>query len=171
MASKPEIERKYLIAYPDVRALLAMEGAVCDELAQTYLLAPEGVTSRVRRRRHADGTSTYTHTVKRRRSMLVNDEAEREITETEYLTLLQSRNPALRTVEKRRITLPYGGLALEIDLYPFWERTAILEIELPSESTEAPLPPFLTVLREVTEDARYKNECLARNIPAEFPEE
>lgn len=167
MSQKPEIERKYRIAYPDLAALLSLDGARCDEIAQTYLLAPPGVTSRVRRRTLPDGTSIYTHTVKHRRTLLTNDEDEREIPEEEYLTLLQARNPALRTVEKRRVTIPYGGLLLEIDLYPFWQKTAILEIELPSEDTPAPLPPFLTVIDEVTEDVRYKNERLAAEIPEE----
>ena len=167
MSAKPEIERKYRIAYPDVDALLAMAGAQCDEIAQTYLVAPAGVTSRVRRRVHADGSCTYTHTIKLRRTLLMNQEDERELSEAEYLKLLESRNPALRTVEKRRITIPYGGLLLEVDLYPFWQNIAILEIELPSEDIPAPLPPFLTVLSEVTDDVRYKNERLAAEIPEE----
>ena len=167
MSQKPEIERKYRIAYPDVAALLALDGARCDEIAQTYLVAPPGVTSRVRCRTLPDGTRIYTHTVKHRRTLLMNHEDEREITAEEYAVLLAARNPALCTVEKRRITIPYGGLFLEIDLYPFWQRTAILEIELPSEDTPPPLPPFLTVIDEVTEDVRYKNERLAAEIPAE----
>ena len=167
MSEKPEIERKYRIAYPCVEGLLAMAGAQCDEIAQTYLTAPEGVTDRIRRRVHPDGTCSYTHTVKRRHTLLVNQEDECEITEEEYLVLLKSRNPALRTIEKRRITLPFGGYLLEIDLYPFWQKSAILEIELPSVDTVPPLPPFLTILAEVTDDVRYKNERLAAEIPEE----
>ena len=51
--------------------------------------------------------------------------------------------------------------------YPFWQKQAVLEVELPSEDTELVLPPYLTVLCDVSGDRRYKNVSLARAIPDE----
>ena len=49
MSEHLEIERKYLIAMPDTRALRAACSHVY-EMEQTYLAAAPGVTARVRRR-------------------------------------------------------------------------------------------------------------------------
>ena len=166
MHAKPEIERKFLIAKPDTALLSSLPGAFCDSIVQTYLLAEPGVTARVRRREGVAGVS-YTHTEKRRLSDMTAMESEREITEEEYRALLAKADPALRPIEKQRYTVPMRDLFLEIDLYPFWERQAVLEVELPSEDAALSLPPYLSVLCEVTEDRRYKNVCLARCVPPE----
>ena len=54
-----------------------------------------------------------------------------------------------------------------MDVYPFWERTAILETELSDPTHHAEIPPFLTVIREVTGERAYTNRNLARRIPPE----
>lgn len=160
-----EIERKFLIAMPSAEWLLA-EGAACDAITQTYLLSEEGVTARVRRREGATGVE-YTHTEKRRVTDATAQEDERVINKEEYETLLKTADPALTPIRKRRWSLPYGGRLLEIDVYPFWQRTAVLEIELPAEDAPLALPPYLTVLTEVTSDKRYKNVSLAASVPPE----
>ncbi len=160
-----EIERKFLIEKPSEEWLLAA-GARCDDIIQTYLLAEEGTTARVRARRR-EGKTTYTVTEKRPVTSRCAWESEREITEEEYRALLDRADPTCRPIQKRRYTLPNGGFLLEIDLYPFWQRTAVLEIELPQEDTPFSLPPEIVVLREVTEDLRYKNSSLSKSIPAE----
>ena len=49
-----------------------------------------------------------------------------------------------------------------MDLYPFWQDQAVLEVELEQEDDLISIPPELTVLREVTGDAAYKNAVLAK---------
>ena len=161
-----EIERKFKIAMPSTEALLAMEGAQYSDIVQTYLLCEEGVTSRVRRREGRGGVR-YTATEKRRITAVTAVENERELSEEEYRALLETADPDLTPIEKRRITVPYGGYLLEVDIYPFWQNTAILEIELPSEDAAFTLPPAIRVIEEVTADYRYKNVSLARKIPEE----
>ena len=166
MSKKPETERKFLIAKPELSYLLALPGAEATAILQTYLVAEPGVTARVRRREGSAGV-VYTATEKRRLSAMTAMEDERELAEREYRALLLRANPALRPIEKTRVTVPHGGLLLEIDLYPFWDRTAVLEVELPSEDTPLALPPCLSVLREVTGELAYKNVSLAARIPPE----
>ena len=55
----------------------------------------------------------------------------------------------------------------EIDLYDFWQDRATLEVELATEAEAFTLPPFVTVLRDVTADKRYKNVSLAAELPRE----
>lgn len=166
MPKNLEIERKYLIAMPDERELLSQPGVICDTIVQTYLLADDGVTARVRARCGENGT-VYTATEKRHLSELTAIEDERIVTEEEYRALLARRDPALRSIEKRRYTIPYGGHLLEIDIYPFWSRQAVLEVELPNEEAVIHLPPYIEILREVSGERRYKNVSLAKNIPEE----
>jgi CYTH domain-containing protein len=161
-----ETERKFLIAYPDREALLHREGATASEITQTYLLHPEGLSERVRQRVYADRTEYY-HTVKRFLTAMTNEEKERTVTKEEYEELLTRQDPARAPIQKTRICIPHESHLLEIDLYPFWKKQAVLEVELEAEDTPLSLPPYLTVLREVTGEKAYKNRALALRIPAE----
>lgn len=55
-----EIEKKYLIKYPDV-SLLKERGAVKKQIKQVYLSAAEGVSERVRRTETEEGIITTNH--------------------------------------------------------------------------------------------------------------
>ncbi len=158
-----EIERKFLIRRPDLLNL----GSLCKikEISQTYLTATEG-SARVRRTQDGDRV-TYTETVKRSLSPMRRMEIERVITESEYNRRLAARDPRRQTIRKTRYYLPYNGHTFEIDIYPFWNKQAVMEVELKSETEAFDLPPMIKVLREVTEDNRYSNHSLAREIPPE----
>ena len=164
MTEPLEIERKYLIAYPDLEQLQALCAAVY-EMEQTYLHAAPGVTARVRRR--VGEREEFFHTEKVRISDRTAVERERQITREEYERLLQTREEKAMTVSKRRYCLPYGGLLFEIDVYPFWQKVAVMEVELSAEDQYVELPPQITVIREVTDDYRMKNAALARHVPDE----
>ena len=159
-----EIERKYLIAYPDVDALRPRCSAVY-EMEQTYLRAAPGVTARVRRR--VGEREEFFHTEKERITDRTHVERERTVTREEYETLLQTRDENALSVCKTRYCLPHDGLVFEIDVYPFWKTVAVMEVELEREDQTYTLPDGITVIREVTEDRRMKNAALARHIPSE----
>ena len=160
-----ETERKYLIRRPEEKWLeTAAEGS---DIVQTYLKKKEnGLSGRVRRRSEKNGT-VYTHTQKRHISAMSREEYEREISEEEYNKLLLTADPKRRTIEKRRYVLMYKDQRLEIDLFPFWSDRAIMEIELEREDQAVDFPPEINIIREVTEDRRYTNSSLAREIPME----
>lgn len=162
-----EIERKWLITRPDASILAAQPGAAASQIVQTYLTAPDDVTRRVRART-AGGITTYTRTTKRRIDAMTADEDEAVISADEYIVLLHEADPVCHPIVKTRWCIPYAGQTLEIDLYPFWAKQAVLEIELPSPDAAAALPGWLTVLREVTGDHAYSNHSLARSIPDEI---
>ena len=159
-----EIERKYLIVYPDVETLRPRCSAVY-EMEQTYLHAAPGVTARVRRR--VGEKEEFFHTEKERITDRTHVERERTVTREEYEALLKTRDENALTVCKRRYCLPHGGLVFEIDVYPFWKSVAVMEVELEGEEQAFTLPDGITVIREVTSDRRMKNAALARHIPSE----
>lgn len=67
-----------------------------------------------------------------------------------------------RPIRKDRYCLADGNQYFEIDIYPFWQDKAILEIELSRPDEEIRIPGMLKLIREVTEDERYKNASLAK---------
>jgi len=158
-----EIERKYLIRRPDTAWL--EEHAEGSDIVQTYLeTATPGHSNRVRMRRDANGT-VYTHTEKKRISAMRREETEREISREEYLALLKTADHKRRVIYKRRYILIYRGQHFEIDVFPFWSDRAIMEIELEDEGTPVELPMDVAVIKEITEDKRYTNASLAKEIP------
>lgn len=157
-----EIERKYLIDLPG-EELLDRSASARWEIVQIYL-ENKDATERVRQVTE-NGAARYYHTEKRQISAMSNFEAEREITEAEYKMYLCCADPALKPIHKTRWRIPCCGHVLEIDRYPFWEKTAVLEIEFESEDETAELPAWITIRKEVTGDYRYKNVALAREVP------
>jgi len=156
-----EIERKFLIEYPDVIALEKLPNCQRVEIIQTYLTAPAGEESRVRQR-GIDGNYIYFQTTKKKVTELKRVEVERRLSKDEYLRLLMDADPACRPIRKTRYCLTFDNQYFEIDVYPFWKNKAILEIELADESAEIRFPAQIKVIGEVTDDDSYKNASLAR---------
>ncbi len=163
-----ECERKFLVRKFDLAIWQKQEGYGESHITQTYLLSEPGVTARIRKRVYTDRTE-YTHTEKRRLSALTAEEIEKSISAEEYAVLLQRADPERHSIEKIRYTLPFKEHLLELDVYPFWEKQAVLEIELSHEDEAFSLPPEITVLREVTAERAYKNAALAKTVPPEEP--
>lgn len=158
-----EIERKYLIEYPDVEKLEKMINCQKVEISQTYLSDSAGNEVRVRQR-GKDGDYIYTQTTKKNVSGCKRVEIEKRLSEREYVTLLMQADPECRPIRKTRYCLMYKNQYFEIDLYPFWKDRAIVEIELSKEDDEIQFPDFLKVIQEVTEDESYKNHSLAKQL-------
>ena len=156
-----EIERKFLIEYPDLEELEKLPNCSRVEIIQTYLMASDGSEARVRQR-GADGNYIYTHTAKRKMTDTKRVEMERRITKNEYLRFLMDADPDRRPIRKTRYCLTYGTQYFEIDVYPFWKDKAIAEIELTDENEEIVFPEQIKVIREVTDDETYKNSFLAK---------
>lgn len=159
-----EIERKFLIEYPDIDLLEAFPGSRRIEMEQTYLKTDDGFTSRVRRS-STGGVTRYYFTEKKRLTDIKCIENEREVTRDEYEKLLKLADPERRTVYKTRYCLPQGESTTEVDIYPFWSDRAIAEVELRSEDEIVRLPELIKVIREVTAEKAYKNAAIAKEIP------
>ena len=156
-----EIERKFLIGYPDLNIL---ERYPKSDIAQTYLKTNDGMTSRVRKRT-SEGVTKYIFTEKKRVTDVTYIENERELSAEEYEELLKLADPERRTVYKTRYCVPYGGRVVEVDVYPFWSDRAIAEVEMESEDEAVSLPDIIKFIRDVTAEKQYKNAAIAKKIP------
>lgn len=156
-----EIERKYLIEYPDIKWLEGNPSCQRIEIIQTYLNSAAGEEVRVRQR-GVDGNYIYFQTIKRKVSDVKRVEIERRLSQAEYLKLLMEADTTKRQIRKTRYCLTYENQYFEIDVYPFWTDKAIAEIELSDEKAEILFPKQLKVIKEVTDDDSYKNASLAK---------
>lgn len=156
-----EIERKFLIEYPDLAELEKLPNCQQVEIIQTYLSSSAGEESRLRQR-GIDGNYIYFQTTKRKVTEMKRIEVERRLSKDEYLRLLMDADPACRPIRKTRYCLTFENQYFEIDIYPFWKDRAILEIELADERAEIQFPAQIKVIKEVTEDDSYKNASMAR---------
>lgn len=156
--SNIECEKKFLIAYPDL-SLLAKYHPFCAKIEQTYLFCKEG-SHRVRKR-IADGSVTYVETFKSRITGTVTHEEEQRISEEKYLDLLNLADESKHPIHKFRYCFVYRKQYFELDVYDFWQDKATLELELRSENQKYILPPEIQVIKDVSDDYRYKNNYLA----------
>lgn len=157
-----EIERKYLTEHPDIRAL--EDDPFCHrvEISQTYLEDAEG-GYRVRKRGE-NGEYLYFLTRKKKISAITRIETEERITKEEYEEHLQRSSRPLKTVTKDRYCMVYKNRYFEIDVFPFWNDRALMEIELRSEDEAYELPPDIKVIREVSSEKEYTNKSIAERL-------
>ena len=161
-----EIERKFLIEYPDPTLLEQYGKCRKVEIIQTYLKSDGEREIRVRQRGE-NGGYTYTKTEKRTISGLKRIEIEQRLTKDEYLSLLMDADTEKRQIRKTRYCFTYENQYFEIDTYPFWDDRATVEIELCDENEKIKFPECLKIIKEVTDDPAYKNAALASALPKE----
>ncbi len=161
-----EIERKFLIRMPDLRKLEDQPHCTKVDIVQTYLKNVGDTEIRVRQR-GANGHYTYFMTEKQRISDERRVEIEKRLTQEEYLIMLMDADTTAHPIRKERYCLTENNQYFEIDVYPEWTGQAILEIELRDENDKINIPEYLQVIREVTNDASFRNYEMAHHMPAE----
>ena len=155
-----EIERKFLIEYPDIKWLESLPNCRKVDIIQTYLVSGNGDELRVRQRGE-NGSYICFKTRKRLIDGMKRIELEERLSQEEYMRLLMEADPTKRPIRKTRYCLTWDNQYFEIDVYPFWKDRAVAEIELSDENTPIRFPKELKVIREVTDDPTYKNAALA----------
>ena len=162
-----EIERKFVIAMPDISLISSLDAYSSSEIEQTYLSSCVGVTRRVRARKY-QGHTVYTETKKMRIDNMSAHEDEREVSFEEYEALLGEIKEGTVTIFKTRHTFAFSGRIFEIDIYPNWTKTAILEVELDSREASVEMPNFIKVVAEVTGEKKYSNAAMSHEFPKEL---
>lgn len=165
MAEKFEIERKYLVRMPqsDIPGIKTHK-----HIIQTYITDGEGGSQRRVRKIEENDSVTYTYTEKVFLTRITRRENEYEITEEEYEEFLKHPKTGLVPVEKTRYCFEYKNQLFELDVYPFSDRLAILEIELENAQQEIFFPEYIDIVGEVSENAEYSNARLA--AAGKFPD-
>ena len=156
-----EIERKFLIEYPDLELLGKLDNCRRVEIIQTYLNSDGNDEIRVRQRGE-NGHYIYVKTTKRFVTNMKRVEIEKRLSQDEYIKLLMDADTTRHPIRKDRYCITYDSQYFELDVYPFWNDKAIIEIELNDENAPIKFPDFIHIIKEVTHDSEYKNSYLAR---------
>lgn len=159
-----EIERKYLIKKPTDEQIAALGCMSKTNIIQTYLNCNgNSAERRVRQRGTKEDGFSFYYTEKTDVSTGVRVENERKISKDEYLDLLAEADTSLHQISKTRYCFVYEKQYFEMDIYPFSDEYAIIEIELNDINENVNLPP-LNFIKDVTDDKKYKNYELAKSL-------
>ena len=151
---------------PSVSEISAQALHSVSDITHIYLSSPTGSTNRIRKRAFKDKIC-YTQTKKIRIDNISAYEDEWEITENEFEALAKEIKPGTSPVIKQRHAFEYFGQIFEVDIYPQWIRTAIMETELDDKDKEVVMPPFIKIIREVTGVKGYSNAAMSISFPKE----
>lgn len=156
-----EIERKYLIEYPDIIEIEKISGVKKYVITQTYLCGDDTTERRVRKRESEVGTE-YFYTEKSFITAVSRTENEISISKEEYELYLKNKSEDSETIEKTRYVIPCKDHMVEVDIYSFTNDYGIAETELSSESEQIDMPPYIKVIKEVTGIKEYSNSYIAK---------
>lgn len=161
-----EIERKFLIDIP-LKWYGKFKVLTADKIKiyQNYLKEEGEENSRVRTIMYNDRGNykiTYKYTTKKFVSDGINKEKEVFLTADQYRDKLKKIDRSKHQISKTRYYLRFDDRKFEFDV--FEDRLlglAILEIELDDIKDKVLVPPYLKVIKEVTNDKYYSNINLA----------
>lgn len=156
-----EVERKFLIKKPTEDVLNNIEYISKTSIVQTYLRPNGNTERRVRQRGSKETSYSFYYTEKTEVSLGNRVEVEKKISGRQYLDLLLEADTSRHSIVKDRYCFFYENQYFEMDIYPFSEDKAILEIELKSIDDQVNIPEYISVIEEVTGDEKYKNSTLA----------
>ena len=159
-----EVERKFLIKKPTEEQIAALGCMSCTNIIQTYLKKADNVAERrVRQRGTKESGFSFYYTEKTDIAPGIRVENEEKISPSEYLQYLTEADTSLHQISKIRHCFVYNRQYFEMDVYPFSDDYAILEIELNDINEPIDFPP-LSFIHEVTDDKRYRNYFLASRM-------
>ena len=133
------------------------------EVEEVYLLKPnkECIECKIRSRGKED-SFTY---IQETRSIINGEEIimKRQITAREYIQLLDQKDGSMKQIDKKRHCFIFKNQNFVVDVFSDIEgRPTILRIETHEKSDEVEIPPFVKVLREVTDDKEYATYEMAQ---------
>ncbi|MBI5153059.1 MAG: AAA family ATPase [Parcubacteria group bacterium] len=159
-----EIERKFLVILGTDPNIFPVHTALTP-IKQVYLFSGDKqITQRVRERKYgAEGEDgkVFVFTEKKKVTARTCIETERIITLQEYRNLLKERDPRRDVVRKCRYAFVWEGQYFQLDVITHPKSMVLLEIPLIDEDTKIVLPPFVSIVKEVTGDKRYSNSNIA----------
>jgi CYTH domain-containing protein/predicted ATPase len=157
-----EKEEKYLIELFNPKSITVPWYET--SIVQDYLLSPNhDEERRLRLRSDSKGATSYYYTIKKYVSSSVRAEEEKIIQQREYDALLTLRDPNRFSIRKKRICFFWNEQFIEIDFFDEPHiGLALVEAEYTDKSPVIKKPPFIKIIRNVTNDKKYSNAQLAR---------
>lgn len=156
-----EAERKYLVESFSEEMLKSVHYQIAD-IQQRYLI---GQGCRIRKR-SIFGHDSYYHTFKKRLPNGENVELEEALNEREYIGYFDHLSHEHAPIYKKRYCFLWKNQYFELDV--FYNNGKVfqimLEIELTKMQDTVILPPFLPIIKDVTNDPEFRNENIAKRL-------
>lgn len=161
-----EIERKFLIKIPTYDEYNKLGYVVKTHILQTYLKSKDGIERRVRQRGNPTTGYNFYYTEKQEIRNGERFENEYKISYKEFINYLTQADTTLHQISKTRYCFIFENRYFEMDIYPFSQEYAILEVEVNSLDEKVKLPP-VSIIREVTGDKSFNNYELSKRYAFE----
>ena len=154
---------KYLVEVNDdmINKIKKETNYSCVNISQHYLLAPQGVERRIRKRER-NGSILYYLSDARVISTNERIKQDRIISERQYYEYLQEVNPELQAIEKVRHSFIFNNLFFKLDIFDFDKSRGLLSLELP-EDGKVMIPSYVRIIKDVSDNTDYKNYNLAKS--------
>lgn len=126
------------------------------------------------RMRGQGNTYSYQYTVRQVRANNQTVELRRQISHRDYLSLLAQRDHSHYTVHKQRRCFLWQNFYFQLDKYlkpcsPKCDDLILLETYTTLPSSQVKLPPFLEIIRDVTDDPEFSMFNLSRHTAVPEP--
>lgn len=155
-----EIERKFLVDAVNLNNIGLPYQDITIE--QMYLMSPNPNEEIRVRKRGQDNSFVYYQTKKQALRRSVRVEKEKHISVAQYVWSKQYRIPDTFVLKKSRNCFVFNNQYFELDVFDKpHQGLSLLEIELTEENDEVSMPPFINVIKEVTDDPLFSNRILA----------
>ena len=154
---------RYLIEVNDemLEKISGEANYLTSHIVQHYLKAENGYERRIRSRtRGEDVMYSYSEA-----NYLSNNErikTDKVLTERQYRDYFHQVDKDLNVLDKTRYAFIANGLFFKLDVFDFDHTKGILCVDVPSDGSEAVLPDYIKIIKDVTDDLAYKNYHLAR---------
>lgn len=172
MKKQLEIEKKFIVKIPkDESKLKQLFDSLEDVLyiEQIYLQKEDPKESQSARVRKTvslvDGSTKLEVNKKNKIEKGVSQEKEGEVSLKDFINLAKKADPEQNVLIKKRFVFKYKNQTFELDKFiepNYLKGLCILEIELSDKNEKINLPPFLDIVKEVTEESKYNNYFLAK---------
>ncbi len=156
------IERKYLVdQIKGFDRCIEKNNAVRVDIVQHYL---EGDGQERVRAWTRDGVTTYFHTKKSNEPSIERIKTEEIISHKKYQQFLQRVDPECAPIEKSRFYFIENNQYFRLDFFCDDACDCILEVQPSTIQTKIELPTSFNIVREVTDDPRYYNYNIAKQL-------
>lgn len=163
-----EIERKFIIDHN--KSLIHTDTFPVNikykdlYIRQYYLYnSSQNVSERIRGSHEYGFDNKYYHTIKTFVSAGINDEKEIEISKNEFDLLRKRKDENTNFIDKVRRVFVLNDLKYELDFFNFpVKNLVILEVELKDIDQDLPIPDFIKIIKEVTNDKNFSNHNLSK---------
>lgn len=158
-----QVFKKYLVEVNDsiLEKVLSEKGASSSEILQYYLKSTNENEKRIRRR-IKDGNEVYFYSEARMITAHSRSKSDRILSKRQFSDYMSEIDENLKPINKKRYSFFLNGLFYKLDVFNFDEAKGLLSVQVASEDDTINIPSYFKILKEVTDDVKYKNYFLAK---------